>query len=994
MSQTEQKATVLGETPDLRALLRAMEDERLNTEKLAQQTSGEVVLEDGTGTGDPSALVLRDQAVEAKNNAETAVGASGLDGIVDTETGLPAAGNHGGDYYLVHSDSSGRSEAVYRSDGTSWSFTGIALLNEGQTGSPNGVAELDGTTTVPASQISEDSVEQHAPAVHLQSHIDAGQAGLTFGANVSSADQSQNSSILQGLVDQASSGNSILQFPRGVIEHDEPLRLYSTTSNNFDDGGGLRMEGVQQRLKDYQGFGTRLKYVGDPSIIPYQFSAPKDAHRRLQAHELNFQGATNRGVPLLRVHSTFQGSELQSLYLRQNGEGDGMLVRDSWVGQVDNIIIERDDSRPFTNGVGFQFHNDNFGAGNQRLSRINASGFRYAIVLGGLENGQGGLNVTTKCTHLNGFECHVGVVHGQSAGGGVSDDTYTEAFSKAGLWVINGAGRPVNKLWAAAFDGDNASIQLGMDKDAPYTGTVDATNGATLRDTATDFGDRGKAISRGDVVYNTSTSRPYDRTYISGLKTEKERGNGASGAVHEIGLADDIFASGDNYAISCDLDDRTATVGQRETTTTATLDGPQPEGTINVVVSAGSESIDLQSGHLIRVSGERYTVRDDVSISANGSGTIPIQEPGLFQDESGGTQITTIGQFDGTSGSTGTQKITSGAEIDLAGAFRERNVVVRYDASIRTGRNLIKNISGYKAASGFNDTVSANSLIDSSASFDTNEDVKIGDTVYNVDEGTSAEVTDIVSSSELALSADIFTSTGAEYSVTGVILVYNNPVVTRGLEVEEIEGREEYSAKVYNRPESVAVSKPRGGEAKEHTNRPKRYAGPLFEKVFRESGTFSLSSSLKSVDESVPRYGLLAIGEATEMQLPPPSDPKVTERLLCVHRLDDGSSGDEAKVTCPNGALNGTGVNGSGELILNGRDAIWIYAAYIFGSSYEWQPVQRQVDVDISALTDNTGGTTDGTLAQVSGTGDDATVNNNLAELNAKIDALITQLSS
>jgi len=46
----------------------------------------------------------------------------------------------------------------------------------------------------------------------------------------------------------------------------------------------------------------------------------------------------------------------------------------------------------------------------------------------------------------------------------------------------------------------------------------------------------------------------------------------------------------------------------------------------------------------------------------------------------------------------------------------------------------------------------------------------------------------------------------------------------------------------------------------------------------------------------------------------------------------------------------------------------------------------------IASLTDNTTGSTDGTLAEVSGSGADATINNNLAELNAKIDSLLTAL--
>jgi len=46
----------------------------------------------------------------------------------------------------------------------------------------------------------------------------------------------------------------------------------------------------------------------------------------------------------------------------------------------------------------------------------------------------------------------------------------------------------------------------------------------------------------------------------------------------------------------------------------------------------------------------------------------------------------------------------------------------------------------------------------------------------------------------------------------------------------------------------------------------------------------------------------------------------------------------------------------------------------------------------IASLTDNTGGATDGTLAAVSGSGADTTINNNLAELNAKVDSVLSTL--
>lgn len=46
----------------------------------------------------------------------------------------------------------------------------------------------------------------------------------------------------------------------------------------------------------------------------------------------------------------------------------------------------------------------------------------------------------------------------------------------------------------------------------------------------------------------------------------------------------------------------------------------------------------------------------------------------------------------------------------------------------------------------------------------------------------------------------------------------------------------------------------------------------------------------------------------------------------------------------------------------------------------------------ITSLTDSTGGTTDGTLAAISGSGADADINNNLAELNEKLEAILAAL--
>jgi len=147
-----QKATVLEKSPELQNLLSAVEDARLNTEKLAHQSSGSVVLESGTDTGQPSALVLRDQAVEARNAAEVAADLGGVAGIVQQESDLPSASNNDGDVYLVHQDSQGRSEALYRSGGSSWSYTGVSLLNAGQVGAPGGAAGLDASGQVPDAQ--------------------------------------------------------------------------------------------------------------------------------------------------------------------------------------------------------------------------------------------------------------------------------------------------------------------------------------------------------------------------------------------------------------------------------------------------------------------------------------------------------------------------------------------------------------------------------------------------------------------------------------------------------------------------------------------------------------------------------------------------------------------------------------------------------------------------------------------------------------------------
>lgn len=50
--------------------------------------------------------------------------------------------------------------------------------------------------------------------------------------------------------------------------------------------------------------------------------------------------------------------------------------------------------------------------------------------------------------------------------------------------------------------------------------------------------------------------------------------------------------------------------------------------------------------------------------------------------------------------------------------------------------------------------------------------------------------------------------------------------------------------------------------------------------------------------------------------------------------------------------------------------------------------------LDVDALTDNSGGTADGTVEAVSGSGADGPINNNFAELSAKVNTLIDRLKA
>ena len=54
--------------------------------------------------------------------------------------------------------------------------------------------------------------------------------------------------------------------------------------------------------------------------------------------------------------------------------------------------------------------------------------------------------------------------------------------------------------------------------------------------------------------------------------------------------------------------------------------------------------------------------------------------------------------------------------------------------------------------------------------------------------------------------------------------------------------------------------------------------------------------------------------------------------------------------------------------------------------------VNPDVRATIAALTDSSGGTADDTVAAVSGSGADAVINDNFADLTAKVNAMLTNL--
>jgi len=56
------------------------------------------------------------------------------------------------------------------------------------------------------------------------------------------------------------------------------------------------------------------------------------------------------------------------------------------------------------------------------------------------------------------------------------------------------------------------------------------------------------------------------------------------------------------------------------------------------------------------------------------------------------------------------------------------------------------------------------------------------------------------------------------------------------------------------------------------------------------------------------------------------------------------------------------------------------------------RPIDEREFRDVTALTNNSGGTADGTVEAVSGSGADAAVNNNFAELAEKVEELRARL--
>lgn len=70
----------------------------------------------------------------------------------------------------------------------------------------------------------------------------------------------------------------------------------------------------------------------------------------------------------------------------------------------------------------------------------------------------------------------------------------------------------------------------------------------------------------------------------------------------------------------------------------------------------------------------------------------------------------------------------------------------------------------YEITLGINTSISSGYLVDSASTFITKV-VSVGDVVYNITDGTSATVLEVVSQTQLLLNADIFLATGKSYAI-------------------------------------------------------------------------------------------------------------------------------------------------------------------------------------------------------------------------------------
>ena len=117
-------------------------------------------------------------------------------------------------------------------------------------------------------------------------------------------------------------------------------------------------------------------------------------------------------------------------------------------------------------------------------------------------------------------------------------------------------------------------------------------------------------------------------------------------------------------------------------------------------------------------------------------------------------------------------KIAASILANYKDPLRSIEVEVFEAAGVEIGQwvTLIDDNQGIERCGGINTSVSNNKLIDSAAHFIT-AGVMIGDYVRNITNGTNAVVTNIDGQTQLALSANIFTTTGKTYKVNPIFKV-------------------------------------------------------------------------------------------------------------------------------------------------------------------------------------------------------------------------------